>query len=137
MRQGSGPTRKASAEAAVKDIRRAARRGFSAGEKIRVVLEGLRGEERIAEPCRREGIAGLRRREGIATSMHRGWSKEFPGEARAATGPRPGRAASVAWPVTRPGRPPRTRPGTRAARPARPGRSWPVPRSRTARSKKA
>ena len=41
---------------------------FSAEEKIRVVLEGLRGEESIAEPCRREGIA---------SSMSYGWSKEF------------------------------------------------------------
>jgi transposase len=41
---------------------------FSAEEKIRVVLEGLRGEESIAELCRREGIA---------SSMYYGWSKEF------------------------------------------------------------
>jgi transposase-like protein len=40
----------------VKDIRRATRRQFSAEEKIRIVLEGLRGEESIAELCRREGI---------------------------------------------------------------------------------
>src|SRR5512137_1254524 len=50
------------------DIRRATRRHFSAEEKIRIVLEGLRGEESIAELCRREGIA---------TSMYYGWSKEF------------------------------------------------------------
>jgi hypothetical protein len=41
----------------VKDIRRAARRLFSAEEKIRIVLDGLRGEQSIAELCRREGIA--------------------------------------------------------------------------------
>jgi transposase len=56
MRQKPGPV-KAPAEQIVKDIRRATRRHFSAEEKIRVVLEGLRGEESIAELCRREGIA--------------------------------------------------------------------------------
>ena len=55
MRQKSGPV-KAPAEQIVKDIRRATRRHFSAEEKIRIVLEGLRGEESIAELCRREGI---------------------------------------------------------------------------------
>lgn len=48
------------AEAVVKDIRRATRRHFSAEDKIRIVLEGLRGEESIAELCRREGIAQSR-----------------------------------------------------------------------------
>ena len=67
MRQKSGPQKKP-AEQVVKDIRRATRRRFSAEEKIRIVLEGLRGEEGIAELCRREGIA---------TSMYYGWSKEF------------------------------------------------------------
>jgi len=47
----------APAEDAIKEIRRATRRHFSAEEKIHVVLEGLRGEESIAELCRREGIA--------------------------------------------------------------------------------
>src|SRR5450631_4430252 len=55
MRQKSGPV-KEPAEKVVKDIRRATRRQFSAEEKIRIVLEGLRGEESIAELCRREGI---------------------------------------------------------------------------------
>jgi transposase len=41
----------------IRDIRRATRRNFSAEEKIRIVLEGLPGEESIAELCRREGIA--------------------------------------------------------------------------------
>jgi transposase len=68
MKQTSGPTIKAPAEAALRDIRRATRRQFSAEEKIRIVLEGLRGEDSIAELCRREGIA---------TSMYYGWSKEF------------------------------------------------------------
>ena len=67
MRQKSGPERKP-AEEIVKDIRRATRRHFSAEDKIRIVLEGLRGEESIAELCRREGIA---------SSMYYGWSKEF------------------------------------------------------------
>jgi transposase len=53
MRQKSAPE-KQPAEDAIKDIRRATRRRFSAEEKIRVVLEGLRGEESIAELCRRE-----------------------------------------------------------------------------------
>ena len=55
MRQKSGPV-KESAEKVVKDIRRAKRRHFSAEDKIRIVLEGLRGEESIVELCRREGI---------------------------------------------------------------------------------
>ncbi len=67
MRQKSGPE-KAPAEQVVNDIRRATRRQFSAEEKIRIVLEGVRGEESIAELCRREGIASL---------MYYGWSKEF------------------------------------------------------------
>jgi transposase len=67
MRQKSGPE-KQPAEDAIRDIRRATRRHFSAEEKIRIVLEGLRGDESIAELCRREGIA---------SSMHYGWSKEF------------------------------------------------------------
>jgi len=49
--------KKESAEKAVRDIRRKTRRRFSAEEKIRIVIEGLRGEESIASLCRREGIA--------------------------------------------------------------------------------
>ena len=45
-----------SAEKTVRDIRRATRRQYDAEEKTRIVLEGLRGEESIAELCRREGI---------------------------------------------------------------------------------
>src|ERR1700734_3333227 len=67
MRQKSGPE-KQPAEDAFRDIRRARRRHFSAEGKIRIVLEGLRGDESIAELCRREGIA---------SSMYYGWSKEF------------------------------------------------------------
>jgi transposase len=47
---------KVSAEQVVRDIRRETRRKDSAEEKIRIVLEGLRGEDSIAELCRREGI---------------------------------------------------------------------------------
>ena len=53
MRQKSG-TAKLSFERIVKDIRRATRKQYSAEEKIRVVLDGLRGEHSIAELCRRE-----------------------------------------------------------------------------------
>ena len=59
---------KDSAEKAVRDIRRKTRRKFSAEEKIRIVLEGLRGEE---------SIASLGRREGIAANLYYRWSKEF------------------------------------------------------------
>ena len=48
---------KASAEQVVKDIRRATRRHYSTEDKIRIVLSGLRGEDSIAELCRKEGIA--------------------------------------------------------------------------------
>ena len=59
---------KASAEGVVKDIRRQTRRHFSAEDKIRIVLDGLRGEDSIAELCRREGIS---------QSLYYTWSKEF------------------------------------------------------------
>jgi transposase len=52
----------------VRDIRRVTRKQHSAEEKIRVVLEGLRGEESIAALCRREGIA---------ESLYYSWSEEF------------------------------------------------------------
>ena len=57
-----------SSERIVKDIRRATRKQYSAEEKIRIVLDGLRGEHSIAELCRREGIA---------ESLYYTWSKEF------------------------------------------------------------
>jgi len=60
--------KKQSSEAAVREIRRRTRRRFSAEEKVRVVLEGLRGEESIAELCRREGIA---------SNLYYRWSKDF------------------------------------------------------------
>ncbi|MCB1467137.1 MAG: IS3 family transposase, partial [Rhizobiaceae bacterium] len=52
MRRKSG-TQKEPAEKVIKDIRRATRKQYSAEEKIRIVLEGLRGEESIAALCRR------------------------------------------------------------------------------------
>ena len=67
MRQKSGPER-SPAEQVVKDIRRATRRHFSAEDKIRIVVEGLRGEDSIAELCRREGIV---------QNLYYRWSKEF------------------------------------------------------------
>jgi transposase len=51
------PAAKPPAEAVVRDIRRATRKHHSAEDKIRIVLEGLRGEESIAALCRREAIA--------------------------------------------------------------------------------
>ena len=56
MRQTSG-SRKSSSERIVRNIRRVTRKQYSSEEKIRIVLDGLRGEFRIAELCRREGIA--------------------------------------------------------------------------------
>ena len=67
MRRKSG-TQKEPAEKVIKDIRRATRKHYSAEEKIRIVLEGLRGEKSIAALCRREGIA---------ESLYYNWSKEF------------------------------------------------------------
>jgi len=55
-------------EKTIRDIRRATRRNYSTEEKIRIVLEGLRGEDSIAELCRREGIN---------TNIYYRWSKEF------------------------------------------------------------
>ena len=68
MRQHSNLA-KDTAEKVVKDIRRAVRKQYSAEEKIRIVLlEGLRGEDSIAELCRREGIA---------QNLYYRWSKDF------------------------------------------------------------
>ena len=61
-------SKKDPAEKVVRDIRRKTRRKHSTEEKIRIVLEGLRGEESIAALCRREGIA---------ESLYYSWSKEF------------------------------------------------------------
>ena len=67
MRQHSDLA-KDTAEKVVKDIRRATRKQYSAEEEIRIVLEGLRGEDSIAELCRREGIA---------QNLYYRWSKDF------------------------------------------------------------
>ena len=53
------PSPKAPAERVLKDIRRATRKHYSAEDKIRIVLDGLRGEDSIAELCRREGICPI------------------------------------------------------------------------------
>lgn len=60
--------KRGSAEDTIRTIRRKTRRQYSAEEKIRIVLEGLRGEETVAALCRREGIA---------QSLYYKWSKEF------------------------------------------------------------
>ena len=87
MRQKSAQLN-ASVEKAVRDIRRKTRRRHSTEEKIRIVLEGLRGEESIASLCRREGIA---------ESLYYSWSKEF------------WEAGKGALPVTQPARRPARR----------------------------
>jgi transposase len=56
------------AEKAVRDIRRATRRQYSAEEKVRIVIAGLRGEDSIAELCRKEGIN---------QNLYYRWSKDF------------------------------------------------------------
>ena len=67
MRRNSNHPKKP-AEKALKDIRRATRRQYGAEEKIRIVVEGLRGEDSIAELCRREGIN---------QNLYYRWSKDF------------------------------------------------------------
>ncbi len=69
--------KKASAESTVRTIRRRTRKKYSAEDKIRIVIEGLRGEFTVAEPCRKEGIS---------ESVYYSWSKEFldAGKARLA-----------------------------------------------------
>ena len=60
--------KKTDPESVVREVRRKTRRKFSSDEKIRIVLEGLRGEETIAELCRREGMS---------PNLYYNWSKEF------------------------------------------------------------
>ncbi len=67
MKQTPG-TSKDAADKLVRGIKRKTRKHYSAEEKIRIVLAGLRGEESIAALCRREGIA---------ESLYYTWSKEF------------------------------------------------------------
>jgi len=61
-------TNKRSVEKSVRDIRRHTRKKYSVEEKIRIILEGLRGEDSVAE---------LFRREGINSNVYYRWSKEF------------------------------------------------------------
>jgi len=61
-------TKKTTAASTVRNIRRNSRKKYSGEEKIRIVLEGLRGEDTVAELCRREGIS---------ESVYYRWSKEF------------------------------------------------------------
>jgi transposase len=61
-------SQKSDPEKVVREIKRQTRRKYSAEEKIRIVLEGLRGEESIAELCRREGIS---------PNLYYNWSKDF------------------------------------------------------------
>ena len=68
-----------SPEKVVQEIRRKTRRQFSAEEKIRIVLEGLRGEESIAALCRREGLN---------PNLYYRWSKEFLEAGKKAAGRR-------------------------------------------------
>ena len=60
--------RKKDVETTVREIRRKTRKKYSAEEKIRIVIEGLRGENSIAELCRREGINA---------NLYYNWSKDF------------------------------------------------------------
>ncbi len=60
--------RQSSSERIIKDIKRRTRKQYRAEEKIRIVLDGLRGEDSIAELCRREGIA---------QGLYYKWSKDF------------------------------------------------------------
>ena len=84
--------KKPSAEKVIKDIRRVTRKQYGAEEKIRIVLDGLRGEESIAALCRREGIA---------ESLYYNWSKEFRLP--------PPQSRLQAWPGARPADPDRRR----------------------------
>jgi len=68
MKMRAKSNTKTPASKVVKDIRRATRKHHSAEDKIRIVIEGLRGDKSIAELCRVEGIA---------QSLYYSWSKEF------------------------------------------------------------
>ena len=80
MNKKSG-TSKAAATKLVKSIRRKTRQTYSAEEKIRIVLAGLRGEESISALCRPAALQSKRsfddRGEGISEGLHSSWSKEF------------------------------------------------------------
>ena len=64
----SDQKRALSAEQTIREIKRRTRKLYSAEEKIRIVLEGLRGEDTIAELCRRESIN---------SNLYYTWSKDF------------------------------------------------------------
>ena len=68
------PTGRPSSEKIIRDIKRNTRKQYSAEEKIRIVLDGVRGEDSIAQLCRREGIA---------QSLYYKWSKDFMSADRA------------------------------------------------------
>ena len=85
-----------SAEQAVRDIRRKTRKQYSAEEKIRIVLAGLRGADSISELCRREGIA---------ESLYYSWSKEFLAAGKKRLSDDTARTASMPalpWPIFTP-----------------------------------
>ena len=63
-----GPKAKQDPESVVKEIKRNTRRKFNSEEKIRIILEGLRGEDSIANICRKEGLV---------PSIYYKWSKSF------------------------------------------------------------
>ncbi len=80
MRQTAG-TRKSPGEKLVKDIKRATRKHYSSEDKVRIVLDGLRGEDGIAELCRpaaRQSKCSFDERgEGISQGIYYKWSKDF------------------------------------------------------------
>src|SRR5882672_2747391 len=82
------------AEKAVRDIKRATRRHFSAEDKIRIVIAGLRGEDRIAELCRKEGIS---------QNLYYRWSKEFLEAGKKRLAPERTHIAIIAFPWIRRG----------------------------------
>jgi transposase len=67
-REAMGPKAKQDPKSVVKEIKRNTRRKFNSEEKIRIILEGLRGEDSIANICRKEGIV---------PSIYYKWSKAF------------------------------------------------------------
>jgi transposase-like protein len=89
MRQKSDST-PVTSDTLVRNIRRATRKHHAAEEKIRIVLDGLRGETSIAELCRREGIA---------ESMYYSWSKEFLEAGKCRLAGDTARAATWRWRV--------------------------------------
>ncbi len=90
MRQKPG-TRRSASEKIVKDIQRATRKQYSAEEKIRIVLDGLRGEDSIAELCRREGIS---------QGVYYKWSKDFMEVGKRRLAGDTARAAGRPWTVS-------------------------------------